>query len=49
MITWLISVTGDPMAPAWYMLAAGVIGGGALALIVESAPVKTPLVVAPAG
>jgi MFS family permease len=49
MITWLIGITGDSMAPAWYLLTAGVIGGGALALIVESAPVKTSLVVAPIG
>ncbi len=24
-VTWLIGATGSPMAPAWYLLAAGVI------------------------
>ena len=47
-ITWLIQVTGNPMAPAWYLLAATLVGQVALWLILESAPVKTaPLVAAP--
>ena len=25
-ITWLIQVTGSPMAPAWYLLAATAVG-----------------------
>jgi len=40
-ITWLIQVTGSPMAPAWYLVCAGAIGLAARWLIVESAPVKT--------
>lgn len=39
-ITWLIQVTGSPMAPAWYLVGAGAIGLSARWLIVESAPVK---------
>jgi MFS family permease len=45
-ITWLIQVTGNPMAPAWYLLGAAVVGQIALMLILESAPVKTPLALA---
>lgn len=37
-IRWLIHVTGNPMAPAWYLLAATVIGQAAMMLIPESAP-----------
>jgi MFS family permease len=40
-ITWLTHVSGDPMAPAWYVLAATIIGQVGLMLIPESAPVKT--------
>src|SRR5690348_1730924 len=39
-ITWLIHVTGSPLAPAWYMAGAIVIGLVAMGLIQESAPVK---------
>jgi MFS family permease len=40
LITWLIHVTHNPMAPAIYLAAATVVGLGARMLIVESAPVK---------
>jgi MFS family permease len=40
-ITWLIHVTGSPMALAWYMFGASAIGLAARWLIVESAPAKT--------
>ncbi|HEY6903271.1 MAG TPA: MFS transporter [Candidatus Acidoferrales bacterium] len=40
MITWLIHVTGSPLAPAWYMAGAIAIGLVAMGLIQESAPVK---------
>jgi MHS family citrate/tricarballylate:H+ symporter-like MFS transporter len=40
-ITWLIQVTGNAMAPAFYLAAATVVGQLALRLILESAPVKT--------
>jgi MHS family citrate/tricarballylate:H+ symporter-like MFS transporter len=39
-VTWLIHVTGSPLAPAWYMSAALVVGLAAMALIRETAPVK---------
>ena len=39
-ITWLLHVTGNPMAPAWYLLAATAITVIAMYLIVESAPVR---------
>ncbi len=39
-ITWLIHVTGNPLAPAWYMTGAIVIGLVAIILTEESAPVK---------
>ena len=25
-VTWLIRVTGDPLSPAWYLIASGIIG-----------------------
>jgi MHS family citrate/tricarballylate:H+ symporter-like MFS transporter len=39
-IKGLTDLTGSPLAPAWYMSAAVVIGGIAMALMQESAPVK---------
>jgi len=39
-VTWLIHVTGSTMAPAWYMLGAGMLGQIALMLMAESAPVR---------
>lgn len=46
--TWLIKVTGSPMAPAWYMTTAVGIGLVAMLLMKESAPSRAPLVAAPA-
>lgn len=40
-ITWLIQITGNPMAPAWYLFGATIVGQIAFVLILESAPVKT--------
>ena len=40
-VTWLIRVTGNPLAPAWYMLSGVLVGLAALALLPETAPVKT--------
>jgi MFS family permease len=40
-ITLLIHLTGNPMAPAFYLLAATMVGQVSLWLILESAPVKT--------
>jgi MFS family permease len=39
-VTWLIHVTGNALAPAWYLLFATAIGLGAMALMRETAPVK---------
>jgi len=39
-VTWLIHVTGNPMAPAWYLLAATAASQAAMWLIPESAPVR---------
>jgi MFS family permease len=40
-ITWLIKVTRNPEAPAWYWLVAAVVGLGAMFAAHESAPRKT--------
>jgi MFS family permease len=37
-IAALIHATGDPLAPAWYMMAATAVGIGAIALMRETAP-----------
>jgi MFS family permease len=39
-VTWLIHVSGNPVAPAWYLTGAAAIGQVALMLFPESAPVK---------
>jgi len=39
-ITWLLEVTGEPMAVAWYLTAVSVVGLGAMIAIRESAPVR---------
>ena len=44
-ITWLIRVTGSPLAPAWYWSGAMVLGLGVMLLMPESAPCRA----APAG
>jgi MFS family permease len=38
MINWLIDVSGNPLAPGWYLLAAAVLEVGAMCLLRESAP-----------
>jgi MFS transporter, MHS family, citrate/tricarballylate:H+ symporter len=40
-VAWLIHVSGNPLAPAWYLLLAGVVGLIAMSLMRETAPVKT--------
>jgi MFS family permease len=47
-VTWLIHVTGNPLAPAWYMIASGVCGVVSTALMSETAPVRTGFVPVPA-
>ena len=39
-ITWLLDVSGDPLAPAYYWTGAAVIGLIAMALVGETAPIK---------
>ena len=39
-VTWLIHVTGNPVAPAWYLTGAAALGQIAVTLFPESAPVK---------
>jgi MFS family permease len=39
-VAWLIHVSGNPLAPAWYLLFAGVVGLVAMSLMRETAPVK---------
>ena len=39
-VTWLIVVTGNPLAPAWYMMAAVGIGLAAMLAMRETAPVR---------
>ena len=39
-VTWLIHVTGNPIAPAWYLIGATALGQIAMMLMPESAPAK---------
>jgi MFS family permease len=39
-VAWLTGVTGNPLAPAWYMFAAAVLGLVAMAFARETAPTK---------
>ncbi|WP_249793546.1 MFS transporter [Bradyrhizobium cenepequi] len=39
-VTWLLHVSGDPLAPAWYLLLAAIVGLIAMSLMPETAPVK---------
>jgi MFS family permease len=41
MITWIIRETGNPLAPAWYMIGGILVGLIAMVMIKETAPVKT--------
>ncbi len=40
-VTWLLHVSGNPLAPAWYLLLAATVALVAMALMRETAPVKT--------
>ena len=42
-VAWLIRATGNPLAPAWYMLCGVLIGLAVLFQLPETAPVKTYL------
>ncbi|WP_407181479.1 MFS transporter [Bradyrhizobium sp. STM 3562] len=39
-VTWLLHVSGDPLAPSWYLLAAAMVGLIAMSLMPETAPAK---------
>ena len=39
-VTWLIDVTGSPLAPAWYMTAAVLLGLSGMVAMPESAPAR---------
>jgi MHS family citrate/tricarballylate:H+ symporter-like MFS transporter len=40
-VTWLLHISGNPLAPAWYLLFAAVVGLIAMCLMPETAPIKT--------
>ena len=40
LVAWLIRATGNPLAPAWYMFCAVIIGLFALFQLPETAPIK---------
>ena len=42
-VAWLIATTGNPLAPAWYMGGGVLIGLIAMALLRETAPIRTGL------
>jgi MFS transporter, MHS family, citrate/tricarballylate:H+ symporter len=35
-VTWLIHVSGDPLSPAWYLIASSVVGLGAVLMMAET-------------
>ena len=39
-VTWLLHVSGDPLAPSWYLLLAAIVDLVAMGLMPETAPVK---------
>jgi MHS family citrate/tricarballylate:H+ symporter-like MFS transporter len=39
-VTWILHITGEPMAIAWYLTAVSLIGLAAMIAIRESAPVR---------
>ena len=39
-VTWLIAVTGSPLAPAWYMMGAMVLAITGMLMLRETAPIK---------
>jgi len=40
-VAWLTGVTGDPLAPGWYMLVAALAGLAAMSVVRETAPIRT--------
>jgi MHS family citrate/tricarballylate:H+ symporter-like MFS transporter len=39
-VTWLIRVTGDPLSPAWYLIASGIVGVAAMMMMKETRGVE---------
>jgi MHS family citrate/tricarballylate:H+ symporter-like MFS transporter len=39
-VTWLLQISGNPLAPAWYLLFAAIVALIAMSLMPETAPVK---------
>jgi hypothetical protein len=39
-VTWLLHISGNPLAPAWYLLVAATVALVAMGLMRETAPVK---------
>jgi MFS transporter, MHS family, citrate/tricarballylate:H+ symporter len=39
-VTWLLHISGNPLAPAWYLLLAAIVGLIAMSLMPETAPIK---------
>jgi MFS transporter, MHS family, citrate/tricarballylate:H+ symporter len=37
---WLVAKTGNPLAPAWYMLSGVIVGLAAMLCLQETAPVR---------
>jgi MFS transporter, MHS family, citrate/tricarballylate:H+ symporter len=40
-VTWLLHISGNPLAPSWYLLLAATVGLTAMSLMPETAPIKT--------
>jgi MFS family permease len=40
-VAWLLHVSGNPLAPSWYLLLAAAVGLIAMSLMPETAPIKT--------
>ncbi|HEX4301517.1 MAG TPA: MFS transporter [Rhizomicrobium sp.] len=45
LIAWLIHITGNPLAPSWYLLAATAVSLVAMFAMAETAPAKAPIAV----
>jgi MFS transporter, MHS family, citrate/tricarballylate:H+ symporter len=41
MVNWLTQITGNTLAPAWYMVGGVALGLLAIVLMPETAPIKT--------
>ena len=48
-VAWLIHVTGNALAPAWYMLFAAAVGLAAMVMMHETAPEKRPATIGGTG